>query len=139
MHPKRKKKLIIASLIILGSTLAVGFSLYALNQNINLYYTPAQVAAGVVPVNQEFRIGGFVADHSIRYPQKGVEVDFVLTDHQHHVPVEFQGVLPDLFREGQGVVVMGHLTPQGQFIADQVLAKHSADYMPPAVRALPAK
>ncbi len=133
MHPVRRRRLKYILLIVLGAGIALSLALYALSQNINLYYTPSQVAAGEVPKHQLFRIGGIVKKGSIHYAAKGLTVSFVLTDHAHDVPVLYHGVLPDLFREGQGIVSQGRLDAQHQFVADQVLAKHGAKYMPPSV------
>lgn len=133
MHPVRRRRLMYILLIVFGAGIALSLALYALSQNINLYYTPSQVADGVVPKNQLFRIGGLVKNGSIHYAAKGLTVSFVLTDHAHDVPVIYHGVLPDLFREGQGIVSQGRLDNDHRFVADQVLAKHGANYMPPSV------
>ena len=134
MHPIRRQRLILVIFIIVGASLAVGLALYALNQNINLYYTPTQLSEGMVPKGRVFRIGGIVKPGTIKHAAQGLGMSFVLTDYVHNIPVYFNGVLPDLFGPGQGIVVQGKLTSNGKFEADQVLAKHGADYMPEAVK-----
>jgi len=139
MHPVRKKRLILILFILSGASIAAALALYALKQNINLYYTPSQVAAGKAPINRLFRMGGLVRKGTIRHEKKGLEIKFNLTDTTQDVEVDYTGVLPDLFREGQGIIVKGKLNREGIFIADQVLAKHSANYMPkPALDAIKA-
>jgi len=134
MHPTRKKRLIIVLFILCGAAIAAALALYALKQNINLYYTPSQVIAGKVPRGHVFRIGGIVEKGSVIRSQKGLGVSFLLTDTVHKIKVEYRGVLPDLFREGQGIVAQGKLNSDGVLAADQVLAKHGADYMPPPAK-----
>jgi len=139
MHPVRKKRLILILFILSGASIAAALALYALKQNINLYYTPSQVATGKAPVNRLFRMGGFVKKGSVRHDKKGLEIKFNLTDTAHDVEVDYTGVLPDLFREGQGIIVKGRLNQEGILIADQVLAKHGANYTPkPALDAIKA-
>lgn len=135
MRSKRKQRLIMVSLILLSSATAVVLALYALSQNINLYYTPTQITLKQAPTNIVIRVGGLVESGTIHFAKQGLTVDFVLTDERHSIPVHFTGVLPDLFRAGQGIVAQGQLNQQGVFMADQVLAKHSASYMPPVVQA----
>jgi cytochrome c-type biogenesis protein CcmE len=120
-------------IILIGSSVAVALALYALSKNINLYYTPTQIANQQAPIETSFRIGGLIKSNSIFFDKKGLTVSFILTDKIHNVPILYTGILPDLFRAGQGVVAQGRLNAKGIFIADQVLAKHSANYMPPAV------
>lgn len=135
MHPIRKKRLILIAFIFCGVSFAAALALYALNQNINLYYTPSQVANGKAPIGQIFRIGGIVEKGTVHQAKTGLEMSFEITDTAKHVKVEYSGVLPDLFREGQGIVVQGKLNSKGVLIADQVLAKHGAEYMPPPAAA----
>ena len=130
MPPKRRQRLIMILFISLGSSVAVGLALYALRQNINLYYTPTQIAKHQAPIQHLLRIGGIVEEGSVHFSKRSVEVNFTVTDHKHAINVAYNGVLPDLFREGQGIIVEGQLDPNGNFIADQVLAKHGADYKP---------
>ena len=119
--------------IILGGLAALGIAaalvLNALNSNIALYVTPSEVAAGKAPKGQAFRIGGMVKDGSLR--RDNLTVHFVVTDMVKDIPVAYTGILPDLFKEGKGAVVQGQLTPEGHFVAAEVLAKHDENYMPP--------
>ena len=109
-------------------------SLYALGQNINLYYTPSQLLTAHATVDQELRIGGLVKSGSVHFAAQGLQMSFVLTDYKQEITVKYNGVLPTLFREGQGIVVQGKLNPQGILMADQVLVKHDANYRPPGIR-----
>ncbi len=119
--------------IVAGGLLAVGTAaalvLNALNSNIALYVTPTEVAAGKSPQGQAFRIGGLVKDGSLR--RDNLTVHFVVTDNARDIPVQYTGILPDLFKEGKGAVVQGRLGTDGQFTASEVLAKHDENYMPP--------
>lgn len=135
MNDLHKRRLIwvIVSLCVLA--VAAGLVLYALKQNISLYYTPSQVTQGSVPYEQTFRMGGLVQKKSIRHAKNSLQVTFVVTDLQQSVPVVYEGILPDLFRDGQGVVVQGKLTSDHIFVASEVLAKHDEKYMPPPAQA----
>jgi len=135
MNKYRKQKLYWLIFITLGLSIAVALALYALRQNINVFYTPSQVLQGEVPKGRTFRIGGLVEKGSVQHAQKGLSVSFMLTDTANTIKVAYLGILPDLFREGQGIVAQGKLNPEGIFIASQVLAKHDENYMPPEVRA----
>ena len=135
MKPHRRKKLGIIWFIALGLSLAVGFTLYALSQNINMFFTPTQVAQGEVPDGQHFRIGGMVKDGSIEREGNSLSVNFVTTDFASEVPIHYVGILPDLFREGQGIVAEGAIDGAGVFQASKVLAKHDENYMSPEVKA----
>jgi cytochrome c-type biogenesis protein CcmE len=118
---------------------AVGLVLFALRDAIVFFHTPSDIVEKHIPPGERFRLGGLVADGSVKRGE-GLTVDFVVTDTLQRVPVTYEGVLPDLFREGQGVVAEGKLTPSGLFVADTVLAKHDESYMPPEVaKALEAK
>ena len=108
---------------------AAGLVLTALNSNIVFFYTPTQVANAEVPRERNFRIGGLVAPGSVQ--RDGTRVSFIVTDNVNHVPVAYTGSLPDLFREGKGVVAQGRLEANGNFVASEVLAKHDENYMPP--------
>lgn len=134
MNPKRKKRMAFVIAIVVGVSVAVGLSLYALNQNINLFFSPTQIAAGDAPVGQRIRAGGMVVDGSVKRDQQTLKVRFGLTDYESDVTVEYTGILPDLFREGQGIVAQGAMNEQGIFIASEVLAKHDEEYMPPEVQ-----
>ena len=133
MHPIRKKRLTIVLFLVAGIALAVGLTAYALRQNINLFYDPSQISAGEAPVDVRIRAGGMVEEGSVVRDPDSLKVQFRVTDFNASVPVEYVGILPDLFAEGQGVVAMGRLNGQGRFVADQVLAKHDENYMPPEV------
>lgn len=112
----------------------VALVLYALRQNINLFYTPTQIAAQEAPVGMRIRVGGMVAKGSVNREDKedanAVSVQFSVSDLAHSLRVRYNGILPDLFREGQGIVILGKLEPQGTFLAEEVLAKHDENYMP---------
>jgi len=127
---QRRATVIAAGLLVLSA--AVGLVLYALSGTITYFKTPSDIAASPMPPGQRFRLGGLVADGSVKRGT-GTEVEFSVTDTLHAVPVVYRGVLPDLFREGQGVVAEGRLEPDGRFRADTVLAKHDENYMPPEV------
>ncbi|WP_312931547.1 cytochrome c maturation protein CcmE [Pseudomonas sp.] len=133
MNPQRKKRLFIILGLVLGVALAVGFALSALQQNINLFYTPTQIANGEAPHDTRIRAGGMVEQGSLQRSGDSLDVRFVVTDFNKSVPITYRGILPDLFREGQGIVALGKLNAQGEVVADEVLAKHDEKYMPPEV------
>ncbi|MGB0940916.1 MAG: cytochrome c maturation protein CcmE [Marinomonas sp.] len=133
MHPVRKKRLITISAILVIIGAAVGLMLYALQQNINLFYSPSQVAEGEAPNNVMLRVGGMVVDGSVKRDPKSLAVQFQVTDFAHKVTIEYKGILPDLFREGQGIVAQGKLNQDKVLIAQEVLAKHDEKYMPPEI------
>ena len=130
----RHQRLIGIGLVLAGVGLGTTFLLRAMNENILFYYTPTQVAAGEPPEGRRFRVGGLVVNGSIERRPGDIEVQFVLTDMAEQVPVVYSGILPDLFREGQGIIAHGQLGPSGAFVADEVLAKHDENYMPPEVQ-----
>ncbi len=132
MKPRHKKLLLIVSGVAV-LTVASLLILNAFRNNLVFYFTPTQVFTGKAPIHTVFRVGGLVEKGSIKKSDGGLTVNFVITDLKKSIPVYYHGILPDLFRAGQGVVCQGRLNAQGQFIADQVLAKHSATYMPPSV------
>lgn len=134
MHPQRKQRLIIVLLIVFGTGIAVALVSFALRENINLFYPPAEIAAGKAPVGKQIRAGGMVLVGSIQRDPNSLRVDFVVTDYEATVPVVYTGILPDLFDEGQGVVASGKLDSNGVFQATEVLAKHDENYMPPEVQ-----
>jgi cytochrome c-type biogenesis protein CcmE len=119
--------------ILAGVSIAGALALSAFRQNVTFFFDPSQVAAGKVPPGERFRLGGMVTDGSLHRVPGSLEVHFVVTDFSHQVAVVYTGVLPDLFREGAGVVAHGRLRADGTFVADEVLAKHDEKYMPPAV------
>ena len=132
MHPLRRKRLIVIVFIMAGVAVTATLALTALEQNINLFYPPEQVAGGEAPVGKRIRVGGMVLEDSVVRASDSLDVDFVLTDRRgSEVGVRYSGMLPDLFREGQGILVTGELDQGGVFQADEVLAKHDENYMPP--------
>ena len=133
MNAVRKQRLIILSVITFAVALAVGLGLLALGENINHFYTPKQIAAGEAPVGKNIRVGGLVVAGSVKRGE-GLEVQFELTDNAGTITVLFDGILPDLFREGQGIVGTGMLREDGIVVAHEVLAKHDENYMPPEVQ-----
>lgn len=133
MHPVRRQRLIIVLFIVCGASLAAALIFYALRDNLNLFYSPSEIAEGKAPVARRIRAGGMVREGSVQRADQGLEVVFVVTDYAHDVTVSYEGILPDLFAEGQGVVAVGMLDPEGRFIASEVLAKHDEEYMPPEV------
>jgi cytochrome c-type biogenesis protein CcmE len=132
MTPRRKRLFIVLG-IVAGVGVAALLAMQALRDNMMLFFDPSQVVAGEAPKGRTFRIGGMVTEGSVIRAPGSLEVRFVVTDFQHSVPVSYTGVLPDLFREGQGVVAHGKLSESGLFVADEVLAKHDENYMPPEV------
>lgn len=130
MNSTQKKRLglIAGGLIICGAAAALVFN--AFEENLVFFFSPSQVAAHEAPEGRAFRIGGFVQEGSVQRQKDGVTVRFDVTDTAHTVPVTYKGSLPDLFKEGKGVVAQGKLQ-NGVFVADQVLAKHDENYMPP--------
>ena len=133
MHPVRKQRLILVLFLVAGVTLVVGLVMYALRQNINLYYPPAEIAQGKAPVGQVIRAGGMVVPGSIQRDQQSLKVTFQVTDYESNLTVSYEGILPDLFGENQGAVVKGRLDENRHFTASEVLAKHDENYMPPEV------
>jgi len=133
LNPVRRKRLTLALVIIVGVGVAVGLTLYALKQNINLFYSPSQIVAGEAPLNRSIRVGGLVAPGSVQRESNSLQVVFTLTDTAQQIQVRYTGILPDLFREGQGIIAHGRLLAGGIVQADEVLAKHDENYMPPEV------
>ena len=134
MKPQRRQRLMIVGLLVMSAGVAVSLALMALNENINLYYSPAQIVQGEAPVNTLIRAGGMVVNGSIKRSTKDLKVSFEVSDMQaSKVLITYEGILPDLFREVQGVIALGHLNAQGVFAAEEVLAKHDETYMPPEI------
>lgn len=128
MKPRHQRLALIGGgLVALG--LAAAFVLNAFNSNLVFFFSPTQIAAGEAPSGGVFRVGGLVKDGSLQ--RAGMDARFVVTDTTHEVEVVYQGLLPDLFKEGRGVVAQGRLDAQGRFTASEVLAKHDENYMPP--------
>ena len=129
----RQKRMVTVVAILAGVGIATTFALKAFNQNLLYYYSPTQISAGEAPTARTFRVGGLVQNNSVQREAGSLEVRFVLTDFQKEVPVSYTGILPDLFREGQGIIARGKLD-NGRFVAEEVLAKHDENYMPPEVK-----
>ena len=129
----RQKRMVTVVAILAGVGVATTFALKAFNQNLLYYYSPTQISAGEAPTARTFRVGGLVQNNSVKREAGSLEVRFVLTDFQKEVPVSYTGILPDLFREGQGIIARGKLD-NGRFVAEEVLAKHDENYMPPEVK-----
>ncbi|HWJ34097.1 MAG TPA: cytochrome c maturation protein CcmE [Steroidobacteraceae bacterium] len=134
MTPRRKRLYVVLAILV-GVGASVALAVMASRENIMFYYDPTQIAAGKAPTTKRFRIGGMVVKGSVARKPGDLEVKFVLTDYAHQIPVEYTGVLPDLFREGQGIIAHGTMGSDGAFVADEVLAKHDEKYMPPEVAA----
>jgi cytochrome c-type biogenesis protein CcmE len=131
MTPARKKRLGLILLMVAGVATGVGFALKSLDQNIMFFFTPSEVVSGQAPADKLFRMGGMVVAGTVQRPGDGLTVHFDLTDNEQNVTVKFAGILPDLFREGQGIIANGKLNDSGEFVAEEVLAKHDETYMPP--------
>lgn len=134
MNAKRKRRLMMIVLILIGVGTATAVALTAFNQNMMFFFSPSQVIAGEAPQNRTFRVGGMVKENSLK--RDGITVRFTVHDNVKEVTIAYTGILPDLFREGQGIVAQGKLNSDGIFIASEVLAKHDENYMPPEVAAM---
>ena len=135
MTPARKKRLALIVLMVTGIAIGVGFALKSLDENIMFFFTPSEVAKGKAPRDRLFRIGGMVVNGSVSRPGNGLTVQFDLTDNVNNVTVRYTGILPDLFREGQGIIANGKLDKDGAFVAQEVLVMLGENYMPPEVAA----
>lgn len=133
MHPQRKKRLVLILLVLLGVGVAVALALGALRQNINLFYTPTEIATGVAPQDARIRAGGMVVAGTVKRSSTSLETTFDVSDGAEAITISYSGILPDLFREGQGIVALGRLNADRVLMADEVLAKHDEEYMPPEV------
>lgn len=133
MNKLRKQRLLLILCLILGTSLAVYLATMALEKNINLFYTPTQIKNGEVENNIQIRAGGIVVKDSVKRNSSNLDISFIVTDLNDNLTIKYNGILPDLFREGQGVVVLGKLNKNGELIANQVLAKHDENYIPPEV------
>jgi cytochrome c-type biogenesis protein CcmE len=134
MHPQRKKRLQLILFMVIGLGAAVALMLFSVRQNIDLFVTPTQIANGEIAENQTIRAGGLVVAGSVKRAEDGLQVSFGLTDGESEIVVEYDGILPDLFREGQGIVALGKVDSRRVLIASEVLAKHDENYMPPEVQ-----
>ena len=135
MHPARKQRLIIVAIIVIGASVATALIANALKQNLNLFYEPTRIVNGEAPIGRKIRVGGMVVENSLTRIPNSLTVQFVVTDYEADVTVEYTGILPDMFTEEAGTVATGVLTEDGLFVAEQVLAKHDETYMPPEVAA----
>ena len=133
MTPTRKRRLIAVLVIILGVGAATVVAMKALNENMLFFVSPTDVEQQNLPAGKRFRLGGLVAGGSVSRASDSLSVKFVVTDGAASVDVMYDGILPDLFREGQGIIAIGELKPEGYFEAAEVLAKHDENYMPPEV------
>lgn len=133
MTPSRKRRLIALLLILAGVGIASAIAFYSLQQNLLYFQSPSDLAMQPIPPGRQFRLGGLVKPGTVSREEGSLATRFVVTDGPKDVTVEYVGILPDLFREGQGVVAVGVLQPDGQFTASEVLAKHDENYMPPEV------
>lgn len=130
MNKIHKKRFVYLLFFCLGLGTAAGLILTALKQNMNVYLTPTQTTLQSPAPSYRFSLGGLVKPGSIKHEGRGLEIRFVATDFKHDIPVRYTGILPDLFREGKGMVAIGSLNTQGEFIASQILAKHDENYTP---------
>jgi cytochrome c-type biogenesis protein CcmE len=133
MKPIRRQRLLLIGVMLAVLGLAAFFALQAFNDNLMYFFSTSDVVAGKAPGNAQFRIGGMVVKGSVERPGDNLLVRFKLSDFSQEVTVEYTGILPDLFREGQGIVAKGRLDGRGVFVAEEVLAKHDENYMPPEV------
>jgi len=133
MSPVRKKRFYMVLLLVAGVSIATFLIVQSFSQNMMFFFSTTEVKQGKAPQDREFRLGGLVVEGSVKRVAKTLTVQFELTDSITPVSVEYTGILPDLFREGQGIIAKGQLNAQGVFVAGEVLAKHDENYMPPEV------
>ena len=133
MHPLRKQRIYAIVTVLLGVIVALVLVMSALSKNMNLFYSPSELVSNSVAPGSIVRAGGMVASGSIQKSTDSLEVIFLITDFQNSLSVTYNGILPDLFSEDAGVVVKGFLKEDGTFLAEEVLAKHDENYMPPEV------
>ena len=134
MTPTRKRRLIAVLLILAGVSIASTIAFYSLQENLLYFQSPSEVAEQAMPVGRQFRLGGLVKPGTVDRTGNGLTTRFVVTDGPAEMMVQYVGILPDLFREGQGVIARGSLNEHGTFDATEVLAKHDENYMPPEVK-----
>jgi cytochrome c-type biogenesis protein CcmE len=132
---KRSRRKVLVAAVVFGVAVAAVLGLTAFEENLLYFYSPTQVKAGEAPETHSFRVGGLVVDGSVKRATDSLKIEFDVTDNTEIMTVEYTGILPDLFREGQGIVAMGNLEADGRFVAQEVLAKHDENYMPPEVAA----
>jgi cytochrome c-type biogenesis protein CcmE len=133
MKPRQQRMVLIAGVLV-GVAVAVGFGVRAFQENLSYFFSPSDVAAGKAPTGRSFRLGGMVVNDSVQRQSGSLTMDFTVTDFANTIPVRYTGVLPDLFKEGKGVVVRGAFGANGRFVAQEVIAKHDENYMPPEVK-----
>jgi cytochrome c-type biogenesis protein CcmE len=133
LNKKHKKRLGIILLMLIGIGATVALALTAFSENMLYFFDPTEIVEGKAPTNRTIRVGGMVSDGSVQRASDSLLVKFTVTDYQNTIPVQYTGILPDLFREGQGIVAIGRMQEDGSFLADEVLAKHDENYMPPEV------
>jgi cytochrome c-type biogenesis protein CcmE len=138
MNPTRKRRLIIVLLVVAAAVVAVGLTVFALQQNMNYLFTPSQIQTGEARSYKTFRLGGMVKAGSIQRSSDSLKVTFTVVDASGSMPVEYTGILPDLFRDNQSVIATGHMD-NARFIATEVLAKHDETYMPKELKDAMAK
>lgn len=137
MRPVRRQRLGMLLFVVTGAAATLAFSMLALRENVNLFYEPEKVVGGEAPVDERIRAGGMVAAGSVAHDDTGLGVRFVVTDHRgHDFEVRYTGILPALFREGEGVLATGRLAANGVFHAEEIVAKHDEDYMPPELEGI---
>lgn len=138
MNPTRKRRLTIVTLVLVAAVIAGGLTVFALQQNMNYLLTPSQVQSGEAKGYDTFRLGGMVKGGSIQHASDSLKVTFTVVDADGAMPVEYTGILPDLFRDNQSVIATGHMA-DGRFVATEVLAKHDETYMPKELKDAMAK
>lgn len=134
MNPVRRQRLLLVLVLLAGLSTAIALTLFALTENINHYFSPNQMVSGEAPIGKTIRGGGIVVPESVTRDPDSLTVTFLIETGGAEVEVEYTGILPDLFREGQGIVGTGKLDKNRRFIADELLAKHDENYMPPEVQ-----
>lgn len=134
MHPVRKQRLIIVMTIVIGVAIASSLIFFALGENMDHFYMPADIKSDKAEVGQKMRVGGLVKEGSVIRSEDSLEVKFTLIDNTDEIVVSFEGILPDLFREGQGIIAIGRLSENYLVVAEEVLAKHDENYMPPEIQ-----
>ena len=135
----RQQRMLAVGLAAAGLLIATVLTLQAFKENLMFYVEISEVAKGNAPQDRNFRVGGLVVEGSVKRQPGELEIEFMLTDLEHQLAVSYTGILPDLFREGQGIIAHGRLDDNGRFVADEVLAKHDENYMPPEVAETLAK
>lgn len=136
MSPRQKQRMYIIIAVIVAAFLVIGFAMFASRDNLNLYYSPEQVEKGEAPFDKTIRVGGLVVPGTLHKGTDSLSVEFALVDgSSEQIIVSYDGILPDLFREGQGIIARGKLIEGNQFVAEEILAKHDEEYMPPEVAA----